>query len=155
MNPATQVFGTSIAAVLIIFAVASARAQAIPHYSKPAAAYAANCAGCHGTSGRSASDMPTLVDRIGYFVRIPDGRAYLAQVPGIAMSVLHDDELAQMLNWLLRTYSAEQLPADFQEYTGEEIAQLRKTRIDPWVRRPQVIQALLAAGQIPSADVLK
>ncbi len=99
--------------------------------------------------------MPTLVDRIGYFVRVPDGRAYLAQVPGIAMSVLHDDELAQMLNWLLKTYSANQLPMHFRDYTGEEIAELRKTRIDPWVRRPQVIQALLAAGQISSAAVLE
>ena len=147
--------GTLISAALTLFAASGVQAQGIPHFSKPAAAYAANCAGCHGTTGRSASDMPTLVDRIGYFVRVPDGRAYLAQVPGIAMSLLHDDELAQMLNWLLKTYSAGQLPADFQEYTGAEIAQLRKTRIDPWVRRPQVIQALLAAGQIPCAAVLE
>jgi len=121
------------------------------HLSKPATTYAANCAGCHGPSGRSTIEMPTLAGRIGYFARSPGGRAYLAQVPGVAMSAVRDDDLAQMLNWLLRTYSAAQLPVAFKDYTGAEVAELRKVAIIPWVRRNEVIQALVAAGKIPSA----
>jgi hypothetical protein len=95
-----------------------------------------------------------LVNRIGYFARIPDGRAYLAQVPGVAMSAVSDDDLAQMLNWLLKTYSAAQLPPGFKEYTGAEVSELRRNPIIPSVRRNEVVQALVAAGQIPSSSVL-
>jgi mono/diheme cytochrome c family protein len=127
---------------------------AVYRLSKPATTYAAHCAGCHGPSGRSAAEMPVLVGRIGYFARIPDGRAYLAQVPGVAMSAISDEDLAQMLNWLLKTYSAAELPAGFKDYTGAEVAKLRRIPNNPWVRRSEVVQALLAAGQIPASSVL-
>ncbi len=127
----------------------------VRHLSKPATVYAANCAGCHGHSGRSVGEIPTLVERIGYFARIPEGRAYLVQVPNVAMSAIRDEDLAQMLNWLLTTYSAAQLPQDFTPYTGAEVGELRQERIIPWVRRKELIQALLAAGQIPSATALE
>ena len=96
-----------------------------------------------------------MVERIGYFARIPEGRAYLVQVPNVAMSAIRDEDLAQMLNWLLTTYSAAQLPQDFTPYTGAEVGELRKERIIPWVRRKELIKALLAAGQIPSATALE
>jgi mono/diheme cytochrome c family protein len=127
----------------------------VRHLSKPATTYAANCAGCHGHSGRSVSEIPTLADRIGYFARVPEGRAYLVQVPNVAMSAVGDEDLAEMLNWLLNTYSAAQLPSDFKAYTGAEVVELRKVRIIPWVRRKEVIQALLTARQIPSSASLE
>jgi mono/diheme cytochrome c family protein len=134
---------------------AKSHSTAVRHLSKPATTYAANCAGCHGHSGRSVGEIPTLVDRIGYFARIPEGRAYLVQVPNVAMSAVRDEDLAEMLNWLLTTYSAAQLPSDFRPYTGVEVTELRKVRIIPWSRRKELIQALLAAGQIPSPDSLE
>jgi hypothetical protein len=134
---------------------AKTHTTAVRHLSKPAITYAANCAGCHGHSGRTVSEIPTLVDRIGYFARIPEGRAYLVQVPGVAMSAVRDEDLAEMLNWLLNTYSAAQLPGDFKAYTGAEVMELRAVPIIPWVRRKELIRALLAAGQIPSAAALE
>ena len=134
---------------------AKTHSTAVRHLSKPATTYAANCAGCHGHSGRSVGEIPTLVDRIGYFARIPEGRAYLVQVPNVAMSAIRDEDLAEMLNWLLYTYSGRQLPGDFRAYTGAEVSELRKARIIPWVRRKELIQALLAAGQIPSSAALE
>ena len=59
-----------------------------------------------------------------------------------------------MLNWLLNTYSAAQLPSDFRAYTGAEVTELRKVRIVPWSRRLELIQALLAAGELPSPESL-
>jgi mono/diheme cytochrome c family protein len=133
-----------------------ARGAVVRHLSKPATTYAANCAGCHGPSGRSVEEMPTLVGRVGYFTRIPEGRAYLVQVPGVAMSAVRDEDLAEMLNWLLHTYSSAQLSADFKPYTAAEVGELRKvTVVNPEVRRKELIQALLAAGQIPSAASLE
>ena len=134
---------------------AKTHSTAVRHLSRPATTYAANCAGCHGQSGRSVGEIPTLVDRIGYFARIPEGRAYLVQVPNVAMSAVRDEDLAEMLNWLLTTYSAAQIPSDFRAYTGAEVTELRKVRIVPWSRRKELIQALLAAGQIPSPDSLE
>lgn len=134
---------------------AKTHSTAVRHLSKPATIYAANCAGCHGHSGRSVAEIPTLVNRIGYFARIPEGRAYLVQVPNVAMSAVRDEDLAEMLNWLLNAYSAAQLPNDFRAYTGAEVTELRKVRIIPWSRRKELIQALLAAGQIPSPDSLE
>lgn len=134
---------------------AKTHATDVRHLSKPATTYAANCAGCHGPSGRSVSEIPTLVNRIGYFARIPDGRAYLVQVPGVAMSAVGDEDLAEMLNWLLNTYSAAQLPKDFQAYTPAEVGELRKVTVIPWVRRGELIQRMLAGGQIPSATALE
>jgi mono/diheme cytochrome c family protein len=123
--------------------------------SRPAILYASNCAGCHGHTGRSVSEIPTLVDRIGYFARIPAGRAYLAEVPNVAMSALGDEDLAVMLSWLLRTYSADQLPADFRDYTAAEVGAYRQQRIVPWVRRQELVRQLVSEGQLPSAASLQ
>jgi mono/diheme cytochrome c family protein len=136
-------------------AIAGDVPASIRHLSRPAALYASNCAGCHGHTGRSVSEIPTLVDRVGYFARIPEGRAYLAEVPNVAMSALDDADLAAMLSWLLRTYSAAQLPADFRDYTAAEVAAYRQQRIIPWQRRQELVHQLLAAGAIPSAQVLQ
>ena len=127
----------------------------VPHLSRLAVLYASSCAGCHGAGGRSVSEIPTLVDRIGYFARLPAGRAYLAEVPNVAMSALSDEDLAAMLSWLLRTYSADQLPADFRDYTAAEVGAYRQQRIVPWVRRQELVRQLVAAGQLPSAASLQ
>jgi mono/diheme cytochrome c family protein len=147
--------GAALVASLAISPAAPAQGGAVIHLSKPAVLYASNCAGCHGHTGRSVSEIPTLVNRIGYFARIPAGRAYLVEVPNVAMSSLGDEDLALLLNWLLKTYSARELPADFSDYTGAEVAELRRARIIPWQRRRELIQELLAAGQLPSAAQLQ
>jgi mono/diheme cytochrome c family protein len=116
--------------------------------------YASNCQGCHGEFGSSAAEIPTLAGRVGYFTRIPEGRRYLVQVPNVALNMNSDADIAAVLNWLLTTYSRAQLPADFKPYTASEVGELRKARIDVAVSRRRVVDALVAAGQIPSADVL-
>ena len=116
--------------------------------------YATNCQGCHGEVGSSAAEIPTLAGRVGYFTRIPEGRRYLVQVPNVALNANSDADIAALLNWLLATYSRAQLPADFKPYTASEVGELRQARIDVAATRRRVIDALVAAGQIPSADAL-
>lgn len=119
-----------------------------------AALFAAHCSGCHGAQGRSVGEIPTLAGRIGYFTRLPAGRAYLVQVPGVALSTISDAEVADVLNWVLRSYSREQLAADFVPYGRDEVAALRRERINPWAVRAQVVRALADSGLIPSDDAL-
>jgi mono/diheme cytochrome c family protein len=116
--------------------------------------YATNCQGCHGELGSSAAEMPTLAGRVGYFTRIPEGRRYLVQVPNVALNANSDADIAAVLNWLLATYSRAQLPPDFKPYTASEVGELRQARIDVAATRRRVIDALVAAGQVPSADAL-
>jgi mono/diheme cytochrome c family protein len=116
--------------------------------------YATNCQGCHGEVGSSAAEIPTLAGRVGYFTRIPEGRRYLVQVPNVALNANSDADIAAVLNWLLATYSRAQLPPDFKPYTASEVGELRQARIDVAATRRRVIDALAAAGQIPSADAL-
>jgi mono/diheme cytochrome c family protein len=116
--------------------------------------YATNCQGCHGEFGSSAAEIPTLAGRVGYFTRSQEGRRYLVQVPNVALNANSDADIAAVLNWLLATYSRAQLPADFKPYTAGEVGELRQARIDVVASRRRVIDALVATGQIPSADTL-
>ena len=122
--------------------------------SRPAQTYARNCQGCHGEAGVSVPEIPTLAGRVGYFARLPEGRSYLVQVPNVALNPSSDEAIAAMMNWMLLAFSRDQLPEDFQPYTTEEVGQLRTQRIDATARRAQVVDRLVAADQIPSADVL-
>jgi hypothetical protein len=117
--------------------------------------YARNCQGCHGHFGYSVDEIPVLKDRVGYFVHTPQGRAYLVRVPNVAQAHLDDERLARLLNWLLRTYSAAQLPADFVPYTPEEVGILRRHKPEQViVLRKQVVSGLVAQGVVPDAEVL-
>lgn len=116
--------------------------------------YARNCQGCHGEGGVSVPEIPTLAGRVGYFARTPEGRAYLVQVPNVALNPGSDETIAHLLNWVLAAFSREQLPAGFVPYSAEEVGRLRAQRIDVAARRAQVVEQLLATGQIPSAEVL-
>jgi cytochrome c553 len=121
---------------------------------KPAQMYARNCQGCHGELGTSVKEIPTLAGRVGYFARLADGRRYLVQVPNVALNPGSDADIAELLNWVLETYSREQLPADFQPYTAAEVGGLRKARIDVVTERKRILQELVSSGLIASADVL-
>jgi len=63
---------------------------------------------------------------VGSFLAVPGGRDFLVQVPGSANSPLSDADLAELLNWILTTMSAEQLGNDFQYYTATEVRKMRR-----------------------------
>ena len=91
------------------------------------ARYLLHCRGCHLADGTGvAPDVPTLVDEIGRLVATPAGREYVVRVPGVSQSALNDAELAVVLNWILETFNADTLPADFRSYSADEIADARK-----------------------------
>ncbi len=92
----------------------------------PAQLYTLNCWGCHLPHAEGIpGSVPRLAHSMGYFLRIPEGRAYLVQVPGVANSPLGDQQVADVLNWLLVTYNKSELPDDFKPYTAQEIRTFR------------------------------
>lgn len=62
---------------------------------------------------------------VGYFLHSREGREFVIRVPGVATSSLADDELTEMMNWLLLTFSAQELPDPFVPFSTEEVAALR------------------------------
>jgi len=91
--------------------------------------YILNCMGCHLVDGAGAPPaIPRLKDRVGYFLTIPQGRAYLAQVPGAANSLLDDARLTAVLNWIVTEYAGASRPASWTPYEVVEVAKYRANR---------------------------
>ena len=106
--------------------------------------YALNCQGCHLARGEGfAGKVPRMTDFVGYYMHSDDGRAFLIQVPGVALSPLNDADTARLMNWMLVEFSAAQLPDDYRPYTVDEIASLRRQpENDPNRRRARILAKL-------------
>ncbi len=93
----------------------------------PALDYVLNCQGCHlpdgaGTPGK----VPPLKDHVARFLLLPEGRAFLVQVPGVARSALPDDRIAALLNWLVLRFDPNHVPNNFKPYTSDEVGRLHR-----------------------------
>ncbi len=92
--------------------------------------YQLQCAGCHLTSGEgsSANDTPRLAGFVGNFLKVEGGRAFLVRVPGMSQSALNNQQLADMLNWLLNKdgMAGASMPEHFQPYSADEVAAVRQ-----------------------------
>ena len=108
------------------------------------AVYDANCAACHQPDGAGALGLaPPLAGTLGKRMAVPEGRKYL---PGIVIAGLagkmeskgvmyegimpnwqhfSDAELAAVLNHVLTTFNAAELPADFKPIEAAELAAAR------------------------------
>ena len=97
---------------------------------RPRLNYLQYCSGCHlpDGSGSPSFGIPSMRGLLGQFLQVPGGRQFIVQVPGVMNSALSDAEIAALMNWLLPAVSAPTLPAGFQPYTAQEIAQLRTSR---------------------------
>ena len=114
---------------LLLTVSASAAIQAATEidHARAQSNYMLNCQGCHLADGSGLPGIvPSMRGIVGSFLTVPGGREFLVQVPGSANAPISDAELAELLNWILTTMSAENLSPDFQYYTGEEVAQLRQ-----------------------------
>jgi mono/diheme cytochrome c family protein len=106
--------------------------------------YTLHCSGCHGVGGAGVPEagIPNLNDA-GRYVGTPLGREYLIEVPGLSQSRLDDATAARLLNWVLRQFSADRLPADFKPYTAAEVARFRANKVsDPKARREAILAEL-------------
>ena len=115
--------------------------------------YMIHCQGCHLPEAMGfAGKVPRMKDFVGYFLHSREGREFIIRVPGVATSSLPDDELTEMMNWLLRTYSADQLPKPFVPFSTEEVAELRPDlEANPGQTRMRILERI--ARDLPSLAV--
>lgn len=85
------------------------------------------CMGCHQIdgSGSPVNGIPSMRDEVGHFLRLPEGRAYLSQVPGTLNTPLSDGDTAELLNWVLVNLGRSSTPPDFQRYTAKDVRAYR------------------------------
>lgn len=98
------------------------------------------CQGCHSPEGTGYRGVPALKDFVGFYLEEPEARAFLLRVPGVANAPLDDAALARLMNWIALRFAGSSLPATWQRYSAQEVAEFRGQRID---RLPQYRAALL------------
>ena len=133
----------SAAATLLGF---SATARANPQQD-----YVLYCMGCHGAQAEGVpGKVPPLAHALGRYMRTPEGRNYILRVPGAANSVLSDAQLAAVLNWLAKSFSADELTADVPLFTPAEVTGARHSPLSAVLAtRREVVRALQATGHAP------
>ncbi len=108
--------------------------------------YMIHCQGCHLPDASGYRDkVPRMINFLGYFLHSREGREFIIRVPGVSMAALPDDEIAELMNWLINVYSAEQRPAEFIPYTQSEVNALRQSpEADPLTTRMRILRAIAA-----------
>ncbi|AFQ49778.1 c-type cytochrome [Burkholderia cepacia] len=136
-----------VAAVACAIAV-PARADGVTDATLARQHWVLNCMGCHtATGGGIPGKVPPLANSLGYFTHLPAGREYVMRVPGASNSALSDQDLADVLNWVLTTMNRDALPRDFKPYTAAEVAAHRRPAFsDVATVRTGLVRALHARG---------
>ncbi len=119
-----------------------------PAHASPAQDYMLFCMGCHGAKAEGVpGKVPPLAHSLGHYMKLPAGRDFVLRVPGASRSVLTDTQLAGVLNWLAKQYSAEELSADTPMFTTEEVTAHRHNPLAAVLAtRAAVLREMLAAG---------
>ena len=102
--------------------------------------FISNCAVCHQPDGKGAPSVyPPLADTVGKYVALKDGRTYIIDVVSFGMGgkidsggdsfegdmppwpQLSDQEVAEVLTYVLTSLNAKVLPADFKPISPDEV----------------------------------
>jgi hypothetical protein len=127
--------GLALAVLLCVPDDASARPPRID--------YMLECQGCHGADGRGIPGaVPDMRASLGRFLTVPGGREYLVRVPGSAQSPLDDRSLAELLNWMIRSFGPEEVARGFQPYDADEVASQRSPLTDVEPLRRELLKRI-------------
>jgi mono/diheme cytochrome c family protein len=142
----------AIAVLIVALSIASGALAG----GSPAELYTLNCWGCHKPRAEGIpGTVPRLADSMANFLRVPGGREYLVEVPGVAASALSNAEIAEVLNWLLVTFNKAEMPPDFKPYTAAEIARYRPHQLIRITEtRDDLVKRLKAKGIVVPDDQL-
>jgi mono/diheme cytochrome c family protein len=146
----------SLAAIAIsVFLSGNLAAQPTDRLTGARGDYLLNCGGCHGFQGVSNPKLvPSLKDLVGFYLRTPEGRAYLPRLPNVAFSTLDDRKLAAVLNYVVFDIGGDSAPAGARLYSASEVGQWRKqplTEVTLSKYRQQLVERLITQHDAPSA----
>ena len=115
----------SLARVFILFALFNLSVNVFA--ASPRINYLLYCTGCHAADGAGKPpNVPSLRDELGRMISVPEMRSYLVRIPGASQAPISDADLTDIINWLLREFNSNTLPANFEEYTIDEVSNARR-----------------------------
>jgi hypothetical protein len=115
----------SLARVFILVALFSLSVNVFA--ASPRINYLLYCTGCHAADGAGKPpNVPSLRDELGRMISVPEMRSYLVRIPGASQAPISDADLTDIINWLLHEFNSNTLPANFEEYTIEEVSNARR-----------------------------
>ena len=139
-------------ASILLASLASAAAPALAErsgFERGRIDYVLHCSGCHALdgSGVEAKGIPRIRDQIGYYLRLPEGRPFLLQVPGLLSAGLPDERAAGVTNWMIEYFAGASMPESFVPYTAEEAKRYRLSKpADIAAVRKRLAERLVAEG---------
>jgi mono/diheme cytochrome c family protein len=111
--------------------------------------FISNCAVCHQPDGKGAPSVyPPLADSVGRYVVLKNGRAYLIDVVSFGMGgkiesggdsfegdmppwpQLNDQDVADVLTYVLTGLNPKLLPADFKPISADEVKAERAKQLN-------------------------
>jgi mono/diheme cytochrome c family protein len=111
--------------------------------------FISNCAVCHQPDGKGAPSVyPPLADSVGRYVALKEGRAYMIDVVSFGMGgkidsggesfegdmppwpQLSDQDVADVLTYVLTGFNAKLLPADFKPISADEVKAERAKQLN-------------------------
>lgn len=128
--------------------------QVVRKMSSAKSLYVLKCSGCHRIDGTGAPEagIPPFPGFIAPLARNPDGRVYIAHVPGIVGSRLSNEQLVEVLNYVIDEWSGEEDTSSTPRFTAEEFARLRAVPVTNVVEfRRDVVTQMIESGD-PVAD---
>ena len=111
--------------------------------------YTLHCSGCHVRDGSGSPEgrIPRLAGQIGHFMKLPDGRRFVLQVPGVMNSGLANAQIETLMNWMVPHFAGASLDGNFVPYAPDEIKAARKNRPgDIFAARRKVVAELEKQG---------
>jgi hypothetical protein len=113
--------------------------------------YVLHCSGCHALdgSGVESRGIPRVKDQIGYYLRLPEGRAFLMQVPGLLSAGLSDERAAGVTNWMIEYFAGSSMPETFVPYTAADAKRYRESKPPDIAGARQALAARLVSAGYP------
>jgi hypothetical protein len=98
-------------------------------------------------SGHPDKGVPSMRGALGHFMTLPEGRAFLVQVPGVNNAGLTDPQIAALTNWMINQFSADTAPPGWLPYSADEVAAAKRARpVDVAKARAVLIDRLQQNG---------
>ncbi len=139
----------------LLLAAGSRAAEPMIRFSAPRSDYLLACGGCHGLNGVSNERLvPSLKGLVGYYLNLPEGRAYLSRLPNVAFSAMSDEKLAALLNYTVFELGKGSVPMGAKPYGAAEVGKYRRMPLNEVALtryRREMVETLIARYQAPAA----
>lgn len=109
--------------------------------------YMLRCAGCHGMDGKGVetAGIPPFPGFVDVFFNDAQSRLYLMHVPGVVGSSLTNDEIAEVMNYVVDRWGAS--GEVVKHFTPDEVSRLRQQPVkDVVVLRRNISERLSSEG---------